>query len=164
MHKLWVNGIRGSLLSWFENYLNDRKQFTVINGYKSNVKSFEADVPQGSVLGPLLFLVYINDIVDDIQCNIKLFADDTSLYVIIDDPGFSSNMLNGDLELKTKWAKTWKVDFNPNKRESIVFTRKKTITAMPDLVMNNTNIKSVDFHKHLGLTLQNDGQWNKHRL
>ena len=99
LHKLWASGIRGPLLSWFESYLSNRQQYTVINGYKSNVKSIEAGVPQGSVLGPLLFLVYINDIVEDIQCNIRLFADDTSLYVITDDPLVSSNMLNNDLEL-----------------------------------------------------------------
>ena len=162
LHKLWVNGIRGSLLSWFDSYLNNRKQFTVINGYKSNIKSIEAGVPQGSVLGPLLFLVYINDIVEDIQCNIKLFADDTSLYVIIDDPFLSTNMLNDDLDLITKWAETWKVDFNPKKTESVIFSRKRNLVFMPDLIMNGVPINSVSSHKHLGLTLQSDGFWNIH--
>ena len=121
-----------------------------------------AGVPQGSVLGPLLFLVFINDIVADIHCNIRLFADDTSLYAIIEDPQTSTNHLNSDLELISNWAKTWKVNFNPNKTESILFSRKRVLSPMPDLFLNNVKIQIVNAHKHLGLTLQSDCQWQSH--
>jgi hypothetical protein len=71
----------GNLLSWVTDYLDDRKQKVVLDGFSSGWEGIDAGVPQGSVLDPFLFLIYINDIVDDLDCNIKLFADDASLYV-----------------------------------------------------------------------------------
>jgi hypothetical protein len=84
--KLKSIGIQGPLLSWIENYLLDRKQRVVINGCCSDWRNVCAGVPQGSILGPLFFIIYINDIVADINSSIKLFADDTNLYIIVDDP------------------------------------------------------------------------------
>ena len=78
--KLQCNGISGNLLSFLESYLNDRHQRVVLNGVQSNWVKLNADVPQGSVLGPLLFLVYINDLTDNISSNMKLYADDSSLF------------------------------------------------------------------------------------
>ena len=77
LFKLSSIGISGRLLYWFRNYLADRKQRVVINGCTSEFKLVEAGVPQGSILGPLLFLIYINDIVRELNCNVRLFADDT---------------------------------------------------------------------------------------
>ena len=74
LYKLEKNGISGNLLSWFSSYLKDRQQRVVINGQSSSWKTVQAGVPQGSVLGPLMFLVYINDIVDLVRCNIKLLT------------------------------------------------------------------------------------------
>ena len=82
-------------------------------------KFITAGVPQGSILGPTLFLIYINDIVKDLRCNIRLFADDTSLYVIVENPVTAALQLNTDLSLIYKWAKTWLVDFHPNKTVSL---------------------------------------------
>ena len=76
----------GSLLTWFSDYLTYRKQKVVLPGASSSWTSVNARVPQGSILGPLLFLLYINDIVVDINSSIRIFADDTSLYIIVDDP------------------------------------------------------------------------------
>ena len=73
-------------MTWFSDYLNDRKQRVVLPCASSSWASVKAGVPQGSILGPLLFLLYINDIVEDIDSSIRLFADDTSLYIIVDDP------------------------------------------------------------------------------
>ena len=74
-------GLTGPLLEWFQNYLSGRKQRVVLPGGASDWVNIIAGVPQGSILGPLLFLIYINDIVNDIQSTIRLFADDTSLYI-----------------------------------------------------------------------------------
>lgn len=82
LYKLEKYGVRGELLEWFRNYLHDRKQYVVINGSKSNIGHIKAGVPQSSLLGPLLFLIYINDLVTNIKCMVKLFADDTSLYIV----------------------------------------------------------------------------------
>ena len=86
LFKLKSAGVSGSLLTWFSDYLNDRKQRVVLPGASSSWTSVKAGVPQGSILGPLLFLLYINDIVEDINSSIRRFADDTSLYIIVDDP------------------------------------------------------------------------------
>ena len=78
-----------------------------------------AVVPQGSILGPLLFLLYINDIVDNIDSTIRLFADDTSLYIIVENPHNTARQLNTDLQMIHQWATQWLIIFNPTKPESI---------------------------------------------
>ena len=95
--KLKTVGISGSVLLWFTDYLDNRKQRVVLPGACSNWTSVTAGVPQGSILGPLLFLLYINDIVEDIRSYIRLFADDTSLYIIVDNPVDAATELNSDL-------------------------------------------------------------------
>ena len=84
--KLKQNSISGNLLKLFENYLNNRKQCVVLNGSCSDYSTIESGVPQGSVLGPLLFLIYINDLERHIKSNINLFADDTMLFSTVKDP------------------------------------------------------------------------------
>ena len=85
-YKLQKVGITGHLLQWFADYLNNRKQRVVLPGVFSHWTDLKAGVPQGSILGPLLFLTYINDIVRNINSSIRLFADDTSLYIIVENP------------------------------------------------------------------------------
>ena len=80
LFKLERNGIKGNLLRLIKNYLLNRKQRVVLNGQESGWEELHSGVPQGSVLGPLLFLIYINDLTDNISSNIKLFADDSSLF------------------------------------------------------------------------------------
>ena len=124
LYKLRRAGITGSLLSWFSHYLQDRKQRVVLPGASSNWSSVQAGVPQGSILGPLLFLLYINDIVEGIHASIRLLADDTSLYIIVDDPLDAAITLNSDLSRIHRWASQWLVTFNPPNSESLLFTRK----------------------------------------
>lgn len=89
-----------------ENYFFDRQQKVVIDGFTSNTETINAGVPQGSVLGPFLFLLYINDICNDLVNHIRLFADDTSLYAIIDnDITNVINSLSNDLEHIVQWSK-----------------------------------------------------------
>ena len=111
----------------------------------------KAGVPQGSILGSLLFLVYINDIVENIHSTIRLFADDTSLYIIVDDPLRAANQINSDLAKIHLWATKWLVSFNPTKSESIIFSRKQTKPYRPPIEMNQQQISEVNYHKHLGL-------------
>ena len=92
-----------------------------------NVTEVNAGVPQGSVLGPLLFLIYINDLPDGLSSNVKLFADDTSLFSVVHDIHSSASDLNKDLKTINEWVFQWKMSFNPdpNKQaQEIIFTRK----------------------------------------
>ena len=95
--KLQAAGVSGKILAWFKSYLSDRRQRVVIPGATSDWTFIQAGVPLESILGPLLFLVYINDIVIDIGSNIRLFADDTSLYIIVDDLVAAAGCLDTDL-------------------------------------------------------------------
>jgi hypothetical protein len=99
IHKLKQSGISGNLLKWFQNYLYGREQRVVINGSNSNMLPVKAGAPQGSILGPLLFKIFINDIVNEINAEIKLFADDTSLYLIIDNPNDYDHSIGHYLKL-----------------------------------------------------------------
>ena len=90
LFKLRQNGIDGNLLTLLESYLNKRQQRVVINGFESEWGEIKSGVPQGSVLGPLLFLVYINDLEVGIRSHIKFFADNTSLFSIVNDPNISA--------------------------------------------------------------------------
>ena len=109
-----------------------------------------------------MFLIFINGIVNDIASKIRLFADDTSLYVIVDNPVTSAAAINSDLQIIHAWSKSWLVDFNPTKTESLIISRKNIKPFHPDVSMNNVVIKNVEIHKHLGLTLSNDAKWKAH--
>ena len=115
LKKIEAVGIRGNLALWFQNYLQNRKQAVVIKGKKSEYKTVPSGVPQGSVSGPMLFLIYINDITKNIESVIKLFADDTSVSLALKDPDRRAAILNSDLEKINSWAKRWKVNFNEEK-------------------------------------------------
>jgi hypothetical protein len=159
--KLKRAGVGGTLLKWFTSYLQNRSQRVVIEGAESENESINAGVPQGSILGPLLFLVYINDLIDEIQTNIRVYADDSTVYLSFDDPLEAASDLEADLEKVQKWATKWLVSFNPKKTESVTFTRKRNL-AIPEIRMNGEIIKDSDSHKHLGLTLQKNGKWSIH--
>ena len=118
IYKLKTFGISGNLLILLDSFLNNRLQRVVLNGKNSEWKEVKAGVPQGSILGPLLFLIYVNDIPDNLQSNVKLFADDVSLFSIVNDPIKSSLQLNNDLVKIQKWSYDWKMSFNldPNKQ------------------------------------------------
>ena len=124
LYRLRKIGIKGDLLNWFANYLTDRKQRVVIRGQSSDWGDIKAGVPQGSGLGPMCFLVYMNDLAEVVKCNLKLFADDTCLYVMVDDPTASAISLNGNLCNVQRWADQRLVNLNPNKTKSMLFSNK----------------------------------------
>ena len=160
--KLEAAGITGNLLTWFRSYLTDRRQRVVLPGVQSNWNNIRAGAPQGSILGPLLFLLFINDIVVDIGSNIRLFADDTSLYMVVDNPDTAAELLNLDINKIMTWAKKCLVTFNPVKTESLLITRKLNRPIHPPLLMENQQITETDSHKHLGIYLSSDCTWHKH--
>ena len=162
LFKLRRMGITGSLLEWFSSYLDQRHQRVVLEGSFSDFKQINAGVPQGSILGPLLFLVFIDDIVNDIGSNVKLFADDTSLYLIVEDPVMTADLMDLDLDKIHQWANAWLVKFNPHKTEELIISRKNVQINHPTVSMNTVEVKRVEFHKHLGLVFNNNCTWHEH--
>ena len=127
LYKLRRDGISGQLLLLIESFLANRKQRTVLNGKVSKWGSITAGVPQGSILGPLLFLIYINDLTDGVKCNVKLFADDTSILTVVYDPNTAAENMNHDLQLISLWALKWRMSFNPYPTKQaleVTFSRK----------------------------------------
>jgi hypothetical protein len=162
IYKLKGHGIKGRLLKWLQSYLEDRKQRVIINGAKSEWGSIKAGVPQGSVLGPLLFLIFINDLTYVIRhCKIRLFADDTCLYIEVDDPEQAADALNSDLANIQTWADRWLITFSPPKTEDMIISNKRP-RPHPTVELGGEVINQVTSHKHLGVHLTKDLSWNTH--
>ena len=129
IYKLRQNCICGDLINILNDFLTNRKQRVVLNGQCSSWVDVRAGVPQGSVLGPLLFLIYGNDLPNGLKSKSKLFADDTSLFSVAHDLNTSASDINNDfLKLISDWAFQWKMSFNPDpskQAQEIIFSRKK---------------------------------------
>ena len=156
LYKLKLLGICGRYYNLIQSFLDNRHQRVVLNFKSSKWSLVEAGVLQGSIFGPLLFLVYINDLPQGFRCNAKLFADDTSLFSTITSPAIFSSNLNEDVLKITQWAYQWKMLFNPDitkQAQGIIFSRKKNDISHPSLYFNNARIQRQSVQKHLGLFL-----------
>ena len=156
LYKLKNYGVEGDFYNILKNYLQNRKQKVVLNGQYSSWLDINAGVPQGSVLGPLLFLIYINDLPENLVSVSKLFADDTSIFSTVSEINKSSEDLNQDLSTVNNWAFQWKMAFNPdpNKQATeVIFSRKRKPVNHPTLYFNDTPVTTAPFQKHLGLYL-----------
>ena len=165
IYKLKRCGVSGQLLFLIQSFLKDRKQRTVLNGLSSNWGDISAGVPQGSILGPLFFLVYINDLAVGLKCNVKLFADDTSLFTVVEDSNTAASDMNHDLDLIRQWAHTWRMSFIPDPQKQAVeltFSRKKIEIDHPVILFNNIPVKKVVEHKHLGIILDSKLSFSVH--
>ena len=156
LFKLKRSGITGNLHSLICDFLSDRSQRVVLNGMESTWLPIESGVPQGSVLGPLLFLVYINDLTDNISSNMRLFADDSSLFIKVRDVEESQTQLMNDLDKITNWARQWKMEFNPDITKQaieVIFSHKKKKITHPPLLFNGIPVKRESHTQHLGVIL-----------
>ena len=120
-------GICGEYLGLIDSFLSETFQSVLLNGQTSKWSQIRAGVPQGSVLGPLLFLVYVNDLPEGLTSNVKLFADDTSIFSVV--CGSSSSSLNEVLSKISQWGYKWRMLFNldaSKQAQEVVFSRKKT--------------------------------------
>ena len=159
------NGVSGSLLMFFQNYLNNRKQRVVLNGSYSGNSAVESGVPQVSVLGPLLFLIYITDLDRNIKSNIKFFADDTLLFSIVKYPTISASDLNHDLNIIFQWVHHWKMECNPDPTKQateVLFSFEKFSLNHPKLIFDGTYVVKVNEQKHLGLILDSRLTFERH--
>ena len=155
-------GTSGDLFNLLENYLSGRLQRVVLNGQTSSWRPVLAVVPQGSILGPLLFLVYIDDLPNGLKSNGKLFADDTSLFTIVKDKQESADALNHDLSLISKWVFNWKMLINPDTSKPVLFSRKKKSQNHPNISFNNIQVERVSHQKHLGIILDEKLNFKEH--
>ena len=163
--KLKQNGISGNLLNLLCDFLRNRKQRVLLKWQVSDWSDVRAGVPQGSMLGPLLFLIYINDLSEGLPSNAKLFADDTSLFSVIHDSNTSALELNSDLAKINRWAFQWKMSFNPDPKkqaQEVIFSRKSKAISHPPLVFNNNNVIQTTSQKHLGIILDTRLSFEKH--
>ena len=165
IYKLRCYGIEGKILNIIQSFLKDRYQRVVLNGQTSNWERVKAGVPQGSILGPLLFLIYIKDISIDLENNVKLFADDTCLFSVVKDPLISAISLNNDLFKIQQWAYQWKMTFNPDaskQAQEIIFSRKRSLIHHPPLSFNGSIVQKSSLQKHLGVFLDEKLSFNHH--
>ena len=128
--KLNRHGIDGPLLLWFSNFLENRQQRVTIRGTFSTWSPVTSGVPQGTILGPTLFLLYANDIPNVVTSSIKMFADDTKIYREINNAEDSS-ALQSDLDCLENWTRSWQVRFNPLKCEVMIITHKQDKSKHP---------------------------------
>ena len=161
--KIKSYGIEGNIYNWIKSFLTDRKQRVVLNGFKSEWTTVTSGVPQGSVLGPLLFLLYINDLPDNVKyCQVKIFADDTKIY-------FPSNCqaqhIQNDIESLKNWSKTWQLPFNSDKCSVLHLgssNQGNEYYVLDDLTQTDTMIKSVESIRDLGIIADNKFKFDKH--
>ena len=147
-----------------ENYLADHQQRVALNDQTSSWKNILTGILQGSLLLPLLFLIYVNDILNGIESICKIFADDASLFSKVKNATFFETQLNNDLNTTSKWAFQWKMLFNPNPSKEameICFSYKRDNENYLSLVFNDITVKIANSQKHLGLILDSKSDFNE---
>ena len=157
VRKLDSAGVDPSVCRWIESFLRDRTQKVIIDGEESEEVMVTSGVPQGSVIGPALFLYYINDLPQRVKSKVRLFADDTIIYADSRD----QNQLQEDLLALEKWEHEWCMEFHPKKCHLISFTRKKEPMNTSYMLHGHT-LQRVHSVKYLGVTMQDDLRWNAH--
>ena len=165
LYRLKQNGVSGNLLDTITDFLNYRKQRVALKGQFSSWTSIEAGVPQGSILGPLLFLIYINDLSDDLMSNVKLFADDTSLFSVVHDVNTSSTNLNNDLRKISDLTMQRKMSFNPDsskQAQEVIFSRKRQNPNHDSIYFINNLVNQVHSQRHFGMHLDAKLNFEKH--
>ena len=159
-HKLHHYGIRGDILDWIKNFMLNRSQCVVVDGQQSDLTGVSSGVPQGTVLTPLLFLCFINDLPNRITSKIKLYADDVLLYTTIHSQD-DCHRLQQDLNTLEQWAADWKMSFNLQKCEFLRITNKKH-PILAQYTLQSKTIKEVTHAKYLGVTIDKNLSWSEH--
>ena len=162
--KLCHYGIRGSALDWFSSYLTNSKQFVTYNNERSELMNINCGAPQGSILGPLLFLIYINDLTNVCKFIMPIFfADDSNLFQDGESLNEIENILNEELNEIMKWLKVNKLTLNVDKTQCMLFTRKKCNTKL-SIKIENSFLTQVTKTKFLGIIIDEKLNWKDHIL
>ena len=162
LYKLKHYGVCGTTYNWITDFLSNRSQQVVLEGSTSETADVTSGVPQGSVLGPLLFLIFINDLPEYISSStkVRLFADDCMLYREIKSNA-DSIQLQEDLNSLAKWEKDWLMDFNPKKCQVLQISKKRNPITF-DYNIHGHILESPNTVKYLGMNLTKDLSWNHH--
>lgn len=160
LHKLNHYGIQGKTNRWIKGFLSNRTQAVVLEGETSDYISVKSGVPQGSVLGPSLFLFYINDIPSGLNSTTRLFADDTIAYLTVKSNSDCFTLQN-DLDKLCIWEHKWQMAFHPDKCNVLSISRNKNPIRHTYTLHGNT-LEHVDKAKYLGVTIQSDLKWHHH--
>ena len=165
LSKLADMGISSRVVAWFKSYLTNRKQKVLANNVHSSSLDITQGVPQGSVLGPLFYIIYANDIMEKIKnCNIALYADDTVLYTA--GKNFERTVANmqEDLDALSLWCIDNGISMNVEKTQLMLFGQPKKLKEHPtfNIVYNGSPLQSVSHYKYLGMTLDSQLNYNQH--
>ena len=174
LYKLNYYGIKDIALLWFKSYLTKHTQYVEYDGVASSVRQIKTGVPQGSILGPLLFIIYMNDIYTvSNKLDFILYADDTTLSSPLcsfthgenGDVNYISRMINAELSKISDWLAVNKLSLNASKTKFMVFHNYQRTLAendIPQLMINNTIIEKVNEFNFLGLTINEFLNWRSH--
>lgn len=168
LYKLSKYGIRGNAWCLLHSYLSSRQQYVTGNNISSKQVKVDVGVPQGSVLGPLLFLIHINDLVNSTNLQVLNFADDTLLYYKFDNPAIIETFLNNELEKIKQWLNTNHLTINTSKTKYLIFspnsTKFQNLNSLKILIGKNSEIQRVSQYKYLGLIIDDKLTWKPHIL
>ena len=167
LSKLKLYGIQDNSLKWFTNYLTNRKQCIAYNNKMTQFRSIACGIPQGSILGPLLFLIYVNDLHRSSNLlNFILFADDTNLFYSHNNIQNLFQTVNQELIHIHEWLKANKLSLNVSKTKYTLFCKNSKTDdvplRLPELKINNSNIKRENTMKFLGVMLDESLTWTNH--
>ena len=163
MAKLRTYGIRGNILNWISAFLSQRTQVVVVNGEKSTLGYILSGIPQGSVLGPILFVIYIDDILEKVCSDGLLFADDTKIFKCIISRE-DALALQADIQTLEQWSDTWLLKFNPNKCHVLTLGKFENIRHTHRYSIYGNELEHVSEEKDLGVTIDSELSFENHIL
>ena len=161
LYKLKYYGISNNTLNWIQDFLSLRTQTVILEGTHSDKIQLTSGVPQGTVLGPILFFIYINDFNEYLtHSTLRLFADDSIIYREIRSPS-DTHKLQHDLDAAAKWEQDWLMSFHPDKCSILRITTKKR-PILHNYILHGPTLATETSTKYLGVTIQNNLKWNEH--
>lgn len=159
--KLEGYGISGSILRWITAFLSDRKQLVKVNGVKSTIDPVLSGIPQGSVLGPLLFVIYINDLPEQVISEVLLFADDTKIFKAVDCVN-DSILIQKDINALEKWSRDWLLNFHPDKCHVLTIGKYSNIKHAHQYKLGGKELEHVFVEKDLGIMVDSELSFEEH--